>query len=176
MRRQGLILLAVSLPLVLIPIVYAQLPTEEQPDSRKSPVPPSMQCCWAQLNDGDESLELLLPAHQEIKSQAFYDVSLPIDRDGRREYRTERRHHLQTTVRVRFARCSVDLRQIAVFRANGERLTSEDIKDQLKQPTSVVLSESLPNDLLQAVLAENCLVIVVPNRIVNFQLPGISEN
>lgn len=176
MRRNGLFLPVFALLALSVLTVSAQPPTDEQPPTAKSPVPQTIRYCWAQMNPDNESLELLLPAHPEIKTKTFYDVSLPVIHDaGRKEYRTERREQTRIALQIRFARCNLDVRKLAVYQSDGKRLSTQEIADHLAKPYPVVLSDSRPDDMMRAVLADDCVVIVVSMQFVKFQLPDTPD-
>lgn len=181
MYRMQSVLLFMAITMASALVGFAQAEKDEQAPI-VAPAPRVIKYCLARMINENKSMELLACSQLDTDSKTFYDVSLPVIlNEGKVEYRTEQREITRRVTSFRYSYCELDASTLAAYQPDGTRLTAKEVADLL-QPTDlpeytpVVLSDALPDDLMATVLVDDCIVIVVPDGGLEFQVRSSNEN
>lgn len=181
MHRKQSILFFIAISMASAMIAFAQKPKDERAPIA-APVPKAIKYCLARMINESKTLELMARNQQDTDGKTFYNVSLPVILSGQKAgYRIERREATQKVTSFRYSYCELDAGTLAAYQPDGKRLSAQEVAEQLKprgieQYRPVILSDTPPDDFMAAVLANDCIVIVVPGEDVKFHVRDGAEN
>lgn len=181
MNRKEVVLFFIALAIASISVAFAQLSNDKQ-TAASTTAPRAITYCLARMANDNKTLELTAVGKQTFGEVTHYDVSLPVIVDGKKAgYRTEQRDALRKFTKFRYSYCELDANTLDAYQPDGKRLTAEEVSEKLKpreftQHTPVVLTDLPPDDLMTAVLAKECIVLVVPHGSLKFKVRDDAKN
>jgi hypothetical protein len=181
MHRKQPILFFIAISIASALVGFAQTPKDEQAPI-VAPVPRAIKYCLARMINENKTLELTARSQHDNDRKTFYNVSVPVILNGQESgCRIERREATQKVTSFRYSYCELDASTLSAYQPDGKRLSAQEFAEQLKprgleQYRPVILSDTPPDHFMAAVLANDCIVIVVCDEDVKFHLRNGAEN
>lgn len=178
-KRSFLFFIAIAMASAMVG--FAQVPKDERAPIA-APGPRAIQYCVARMINEGKTLELMARSQQDTDRKVFYNVSIPVVLSGQKAgYRIERREVTQKVTSFRYSYCELEAGTLVAYQPDGKRLSAEEVAEQLKprgiEPyRPVVLSGAPPDYFMAAVLANDCMVIVVPDEDIQFHVRDGAED
>ncbi len=134
-------------------------PTSQSVESKWLPLRAMPVVVVAKVNADSEVVDILHPVEEYGVETVEYTVQVPVIANGKTTYRAESRTRTIPRTYMKLEQRQIPLTAEIAFEIGGQKISTDDLKKRLKEPTHVFFGE-MPDKYAKSVLKDDLIVIV----------------